>query len=172
MKFKLLDNLVPIDTCFLIGTYMLKDSRYKNGDELVPTSKVFLGPSYLDVLLPIIKPKLEKSWGKNLIPTYSYARILYPGSDLEPHIDRPSCEYSVTVTIGHNYENGFSYPIYMEGKPVNIPVGWGATYKGCEVQHWRDPLIGTPENFWIQAFFHYVDANGPHADWAWDKMVY
>lgn len=169
MKYKLVEDILPLDTCVLASKAMISDKNYEDYDSQVPISKSFYTVPYLEVLLPIIKPKLENVWNKTLIPTYVYSRILYPGAILEPHTDRPSCEYSVTVTLGHNYTEDFQYPIYMEGTPIEIPVGCGATYKGCEVEHWREPLTGTPNNFWIQAFFHYVDVNGPYAEWAWDK---
>ena len=38
-------------------------------------------------------------------------------------------------------------------------------YKGVESLHWRLPL---ENDFHYQAFFHYVDANGPHADKKYD----
>jgi hypothetical protein len=169
MRYSLVENILPFETCVLASKVMLADKNFVDYDEQVPISKSFYTVPYLEVLLPAIQPKLEEVWGKTLIPTYVYSRILYPGAILDPHTDRPSCEYSVTVTLGHNYPEDHSFPIYMEGNPIEIPVGYGATYKGCEVEHWREPLTGNPDNFWIQAFFHYVDANGPYAEWAWDK---
>ena len=169
MKYGLIENILPFDTCVLASKIMLQDKNYEDCDKQVPISKSFYTVPYLEVLLPVIQPRLEIFWGKALVPTYVYSRILYPGSDLKPHLDRPSCEYSVTVTLGHNYPKDFDYPIYMEGTPIEVPVACGATYKGCDVEHWREPLVGNPDNFWIQAFFHYVDINGPYADHAWDK---
>jgi len=153
MQYSLIKDILPFDTCILASSMMMDDDSYICGDPQVSNSRTFYSIKYLKVLLPIIQPKLENVWNKNLIPTYVYSRILYPGSDLKRHKDRPSCEYSVTVTLGHNYPEDFQYPIYMEGTPIDIPIGFGATYKGCEVEHWREPLVGNPNNFWIQAFF-------------------
>ena len=169
MLYKLVENVLPIDTCIIASGYLLGDDRGCSGDFQVSHATVIKNTKYLQVLLPIIQLKLEEVWSKKLIPTYSYSRIMYPKAVLEPHTDRPSCEYSVSVTMWHNYPVDHSFPIYMGGTPIEIPVGCGVTYKGCEVQHWREPLTGDSGNFWIQAFFHYVDANGPHAEWAWDK---
>ena len=176
MQYKLLENVLPLDTCTLITAYLLKypklNSDFKNpNDGLVnfDHSPSYGDLPYVQVLLPIVKPILENVWNVSLVPTYSYARILKPGSDLPKHRDRPACEYSITITLGHNYDEDFDYPIYMGGLPNYIPVGGGVTYKGCEIEHWREPLIGTPENFWAQVFLHYVDANGEYADYAWDK---
>ena len=173
MKYHLINNLIPWDTCIIASRALLNAPKeYYDDigiDPQVPISKSFGKPPFLEVLFPYLKPRLEKVWNVELIPTYVFARIMYPGAELRKHTDRPSCEYSVTVTLGHNYSEDFSYPIYMGGNPIDIPVGCAATYKGCEIEHWRDPLIGTPDNFWIQAFFHYVDVNGQYADHAWDK---
>ena len=173
MKYGLIENVLPWDTCIIASSAMIHAPKgtYEDigEDEQVPVSKSFSKPPFLEVLLPYVRPQLEKFWGVELTPTYVYSRILYPGSELKKHSDRPSCQYSVTVTLGHNYSEDFQYPIYMDGTPIDIPVGWGATYKGCEVEHWRDPLIGSVDNFWIQAFFHFVDADGEYADHAWDK---
>jgi hypothetical protein len=35
-----------------------------------------------------------------------------------------------------------------------------------EVEHWRLPYDGEEQ---MQAFLHYVDADGPYKDWALDK---
>ena len=175
-RYALVENILPLDTCKLVSLEMfrLKNRGIVNsGDSQVPTATTYDHleyTSFLFVLLPIIKTRLEEFWDKKLIPTYVYSRLLYPGSFLLPHTDRESCEYSVSITLDHNYPKGFEYPIYMENTPINIPIGSGATYLGCEVEHWREPLIGTPENFWAQAFFHYVDADGIYADFAWDKF--
>jgi hypothetical protein len=178
MLYHYIEKLLPNDCCVLGSSFMIRDRDQRDpdqqrlGDCQTPGSTVFYNPSYLTILLPVIKPSLERIWGKRLIPAYTYSRILYPGSILEPHTDRPSCEYSVTVTMGHNYPEDFWFPIYMGGTPINIPVGDAVTYKGCEVEHWRDPLIGEPDKFWIQSFFHYVDADGEYAEeHGWDMGV-
>jgi PKHD-type hydroxylase len=46
-------------------------------------------------------------------------------------------------------------------------VGDAVLYRGCEKHHWREPY---KEGQWqAQVFLHYVDANGPHAEWKYDK---
>jgi len=41
-------------------------------------------------------------------------------------------------------------------------------YSGCEITHWREPL--NIKNSWhVQGFFHYVDKNGPYAEYIYDK---
>jgi hypothetical protein len=39
-------------------------------------------------------------------------------------------------------------------------------YRGVECPHWREPLNG---DHVAQVFLHYVDQNGPYAEWKYDK---
>ena len=60
-------------------------------------------------------------------------------------------------------------PIYMDGNPCVMEPGDIVIYRGCDLAHWRDPF-NAPEDSWhIQAFFHYVDANGPYPEFKWDR---
>jgi hypothetical protein len=48
-----------------------------------------------------------------------------------------------------------------------MDVGDAILYKGQEKPHWRNPY---KEGQWqAQVFLHYVDADGPHAEWKYDK---
>ena len=54
----------------------------------------------------------------------------------------------------------------MEGKKILLNPGDIAIYKGCDVEHWREPYEGHQQ---IQLFLHYVDANGIYKDYKFDK---
>lgn len=91
-------------------------------------------PSF-DILLVLLQQRMEKITGVELIPTYSYARLYEKGNELKKHKDRNSCEYSTTLNIG-----GTPWPIYVEGKSINLKPGDMLVYKGMELEHWRKPL--------------------------------
>jgi hypothetical protein len=78
---------------------------------------------------------------------------------LKEHIDRPTCEFSATLTIG--YDADTLYPIWLKSQGESVPIyldrGDMLVYKGCEVLHWRETFAGRN---WIQLFLHYVNANG------------
>ena len=78
---------------------------------------------------------------------------------LKKHKDRHSCEISVTVFIVSDGEH--EWPIYMDGKKVNLTPGDGVIYRGCDIEHWREPYKG---DYHMQVFLHYVDANGKYAN--------
>jgi hypothetical protein len=48
-----------------------------------------------------------------------------------------------------------------------MKVGDAVLYRGCDKWHWREPY---KEGKWqAQVFLHYVDQNGPHAEWKYDE---
>ena len=150
-------NNVPIDSVGLFN------------DGQVEKSFSWYGFFGFESLLTMVQPKIEKIVGKQLFPTYSYARIYYPGAVMEAHVDRPSCEYSVTLTISHDPEN--PWPIYfsdLQGTetPLTLNIGDGCVYKGDVLTHWRNEYTGRKQ---IQAFLHYVDANGQFVNHKFDK---
>lgn len=130
-------------------------------------AKVGYGLPVFELLLAMLKPKIEESYGKKLHPTYSFFRIYKNGHDLKKHKDRPSCQVSVTLNLLYNTD--FLWPIYVDGFPLGMKAGEGVIYKGCEQLHWRDPLVWTnyegEENneknmVHVQVFLHYIEAGG------------
>lgn len=129
--------------------------------------------SYADPLTETILKSstgsIEQITGLELYPTYSYSRIYLKGDELTPHVDRPSCEISITINVA---TVGKPWPIWMKAvdqDPMKIEIepGDAVLYKGCEVTHWRDKMIDTDIN--VQFMMHYVDKNGPYASYKWDK---
>ena len=135
------------------------DELYYANDTHVVTSFVKYGLPQFDALLDYLQPLVESVTGKELWPTYSYARIYYPNSELAYHTDRYSCEYSMTLTL---QSDSVHWPIWLldrqgTNKEVILPVGTGCIYAGIELPHWRSRFAGTQH---IQVFLHYVDKNG------------
>lgn len=137
-------------------------------DDQCPLSDAVYGDPKFDALLARLAAPLGRNIGKNLLPTYTYARIYRPGEILKKHKDRPSCELSATLTLGYDAKS--SWPIYFAQGSKEIPIqlepGEMAAYRGCDLVHWRPPFKG---NWHVQVFLHYVDAEGPYADHAFDK---
>jgi len=139
-------------------------------DPQCPLSEAVHGAFVFDFLLEQLLPNFETAFGKKLYPTYAYARLYSPGEELKIHTDRPACEISATLTLGFE---GDPWPIYMgdEGganaSKIMMEVGDAVLYRGCDKHHWREPY---KEGKWqAQVFLHYVDADGPHTEWKYDK---
>ena len=85
------------------------------------------------------------------------------------HKDRPSCEISATMCIGYNTSNlqnknpDYNWPMFVknsnEETSVNLNPGDILIYKGCELEHWREPYEGLNQ---AQAFFHFNEKQGKY----------
>jgi hypothetical protein len=135
----------------------------------------------METLLLHIMPKLEKKLKRKLIPTYSYVRVYYKGSEMYRHKDRTSCEISITLNLG-----GTIWPIYIDptgergvikdgdpkvgmppllkkgahkGTPIKLAQGDCMLYEGDKYEHWRKPLKSGKCG---QVFLHYNYADGQY----------
>jgi hypothetical protein len=154
-------------TDFLIDQYpddyrKLWDGRF--GDEQIPNSYCCYGDPLMDVLLANAQTKIEEYVGEELVPTYSYWRFYQKNDQLVKHVDRDSCEISSTLCLGYNTSNidekqylDYAWPMYVkdhfgEIMPVSLNPGDIIIYKGCELEHWREPYLGLNH---AQVFLHY-----------------
>ena len=142
-----------------------KDGKLVKDDQCPQSDAIYGDPAFDNLLAKFCAP-IGQQVGRDLIPTYTYAWIYRPGEILKKHKDRPSCEISATLTLG--YDGKYVWPIYFDENreiQVNLEAGELAVYKGCDIAHWRKPFKG---NWHVQVFLHYVDANGPYKDHAFD----
>jgi len=168
-KYLVVSGALTKQKCNSLAQYLftLKDLGKTNKDPQCPISDSVYGAALFEDLLKDYANPIGKIVGRNLVPTYSYARIYRPGEILEKHTDRESCEISATLTLG--YDSKYNWPIFFnEDKEISVMLEPGelAVYKGCEITHWRNPFQG---NWHAQVFLHYVDAEGPFKDFAYDK---
>ena len=145
------------------------DSIHIN-DPLIENAFYWYGSLVSESMMMMLQPKIESITSLKLYPTYSFGRIYDNKAIMKKHTDRPSCEYSVTLTIAID-ENAEPWPIKFinrngEEKSIHLDVGDMCVYKGIELEHWRDEYSGTSQT---QFFLHYVDQNGPYADFKYDK---
>lgn len=149
--------------------YTVKQNSMKYVQDTTALSYSYYSDPLIETVLYNSREELEVITGFSLFPTYSYSRVYVKGGELLTHTDRPSCEISVTVNIA---TKGAPWPIWMEvsgKKPVSfiLEPGDAVVYKGCEVRHWREKAVDTELN--AQIMLHYVNQNGPHAAFKWDK---
>ena len=151
----------------------LFDEKYISGfteyfgvwnDQQIPETYSHYGDIVMDTLLEKVKPVMEKESGVKLTETYSYARIYKNGDELKRHKDRYSCEISTTMNLGGDDWSIFLEPSGEESKDgieVKLEAGDMLMYRGCDLEHWREPFQGKDCG---QVFLHYNDASGKDAE--------
>jgi hypothetical protein len=133
-------------------------------DQQVPETYSHYADIVMETLLQKVKPIMEKESGVKLIETYSYARIYKKGDKLKRHKDRYSCEISTTMYLGGDEWSIFLEPSGEKGKDgveVKLETGDMLMYRGCELEHWREPFKGKNCG---QVFLHYNDASSENAE--------
>tara|TARA_R110000744_G_scaffold145699_1_gene258371 strand:- start:189 stop:788 length:600 start_codon:yes stop_codon:yes gene_type:complete len=125
-------------------------------DTQIPNTYAHYGDMALDNLLPHVKKKIEGVIKMKLVENYTYGRIYKKYDTLIRHTDRKSCEVSGTMMLG-----GDEWPIFLKDKQkniveVNLKPGDMLLYKGCVLEHWRNPFEGS---LCAQVFIHYNEKN-------------
>jgi len=137
-------------------------------DPQVPGAFSIYGDVANEVLLERVKPIMQETTKLDLVETYAYARVYKKCDELRRHKDRASCEISTTMNLG-----GDEWPIYIESDPkkgkfdkktnlyspskskgnkVILSPGDMLIYRGCDLEHWREPFQG---EICVQVFLHY-----------------
>ena len=157
-------NVVPEEQCDILANLIRVSEMFREDDQ-VPGCHSYYGLHFINALLGVLCGRVARETGKNVLPSYSYCRNYRKNSALALHTDRPACEYSLTLNLSQSHP----WAIYMGGNPVVLEKGDACLYKGCEIEHYREPFEGTE---YIQAFLHYVDTDGPYKSHAWDGAAF
>jgi hypothetical protein len=136
-------------------------------DRLMPSTPSSYASAETEEILEGLLPLVETVAGVKLFPTYSYFRVYQHGDVLPSHVDRESCEISLSIALG--YEAGKPWPFFVKGPTgvckAELYPGDGLLYRGCECEHWRDRFEGRRAS---QMFLHYVAQDGPNAAYRFD----
>lgn len=166
-------NLVNKSECKMIADYLhlMNDMGKMTPDDHCRLSNGMYGDSVLENFLELNRSTISKHLNLSLFPTYTYARLYTTRETLFIHKDRPSCEISATITLGHDKDSEI-WPFFVSKidkfKDVHeqiVEVGGAFLYRGMDLWHWREEYKG---KWQAQIFLHYVDANGPNVDQAYD----
>ena len=158
--YKVVPNLITQEYSSKLSDF-IKNQNIQKGDDFVPDSYSYYSLGPMNILLGMLQGRVSELVGKNLVPSYSYCRVYHKGNELKKHKDRPACEWSVTLNLSQSEP----WEIFMGGASVNLGVGDACIYKGCEIEHWREPFKGEE---YTQVFLHYVDVDGPNKDHMFD----
>jgi hypothetical protein len=127
------------------------------------------GDPAMESMLLNLHSLMEENTGLKLFPTYSFYRVYRNGDELVKHRDRPSCEISCTVCFNYSYDNSeYTWPIFVDKSKVELSPGDLVIYRGCDLDHWREPFNIDEDAWHVQGFFHYVNADGPYASYKYD----
>jgi hypothetical protein len=180
--YEYIPNILTKDVCEVLSKQFLmmrdnvmyeykkhvKDGSYFANDPLITNSYSIYGSLFSDPLLELLKPKIEKIVGKELYPTYSYSRVYYNGGEMEPHLDRPSSEYALTITISIDRK---PWEIYLKDFNnievcASLDVGCGILYQGTKIPHWREKYNGNEQ---VQFMLFWVNKNGEFSEMKYDQ---
>ena len=157
------DILTVCENYFRMKFFVLKDfitttdSHLSEFDPVKPFNHYDYSDTFTEALLVPLMPVISKATGvENLVPTYSFVRFYEKGQYLVPHKDRTSCQYSITLPLVS--ECNTPWPIFAGGNKIDLNIGDLLVYKGCEIEHWREPYDGIWQ---VQAHLHYVNADDP-----------
>ena len=128
-------------------------------DPQVPTAVAVGGSPVFDTVNEMIWPFLEEIIGEELIPTYSYGRIYWKGSELKRHTDRNSSEVTASCCLKKDVDWSLNYDFNNEIISANLDVGDISISHGSKIPHWREKYSGKEH---IQAFVQYVYADGEY----------
>lgn len=172
MDYLLVKRLLPTPILDYLKVYyrILAANGKFFKDTQCPLSLALGGDPALDAILEWIRPEISRLVGLDLTPTYSYTRLYAKGDVLKPHVDRPACEISVSVSIvippGAPPSTlllrppGAIWPL-QSSPDIEIPIemleGDGCIYAGTEVSHRREPFL---LDGYVQLFLHYIVTNG------------
>lgn len=138
-------------------------------DQVVGAHSKYADPC-METMLLHLHSVMEDNTGLKLHPTYSFYRVYRPGDELVPHTDRESCEISCTLCFNYDYaDSSYNWPIFVNDFKVVLTPGDLVIYRGCDLQHWRNKFVGSDADWHVQGFFHYVDQNGPNANFKHDR---
>lgn len=131
----------------------LLESGLKMGDDWVPDRYVSYNHDYFVKIHKKFVDVVSDIVGIEVIPTYTYFISYIKGSELRPHVDRGSCEFTIILSLLSTANK--IWTLYVGDKKVDLDVGDILLYKG-EIEHWRDPL---PDGQVTNLLLHYVNKN-------------
>jgi hypothetical protein len=191
--YVLLEHLFPPQVLACFRGRLQQDLNLMGSRAFVRTNDLLTKPSIevysleyppMATFLWGLTPRVAQVAGCELMPSYAYFRIYQQGDVCRVHSDRPACEHSLSLTVelGEN----IPWPLSFEKRHLEQPVatieqdfgeeafssiamnaGDGVMYRGVNHRHGR--LDPNPNSWSAHMFLHWVDADGPYADHAFDR---
>jgi hypothetical protein len=194
--YALLERLLPPIVVSVFHGKLQKDLNLKSDPSFVSRTPLLTKPA-LEVYSRRYVPMATFHWGLTpvaamisaceLIPTYAYFRVYQKDDVCLIHPDRPACEHSMSLTLELSDEEPWALCVgkkhsdhhppsadssfYPEEEFVELPMAAGdaVMYRGVNHRHGR--IAPNPNRWSAHLFLHWVDANGPYADQAFDQAA-
>lgn len=168
MKQEFLDKKVALITNFISSEHAAecaRELRYTNEIEnltsdtpVAPNASSIYDPTFGLEIMCDRNSLINDIVGEFVVPTYCFSRIYRTGDTLPKHIDRASCEVSLTVHLDGDEEWLFA----CYDNKLSLNPGDAVLYLGHEVEHYRvDPYKGKE---YLQLFMHYVRTRGSYKE--------
>jgi Rps23 Pro-64 3,4-dihydroxylase Tpa1-like proline 4-hydroxylase len=165
-KYKIIKGFIEKEKAINLAkefeTYC-EENNIPDDSQVVGSRAVYNHVPFLEILTQKVSD-VSDIIEETVLPTYSYARVYKNGNVLKTHIDRPSCEISLTVHLNGDTE----WAIYFENEDrenIILEPGDAVLYLGGEIAHGRDAYEGES---YAQCFLHYVRSKGIHSDHYFD----
>jgi len=133
-----------------------------------------------------LTPAVAEIAGCELIPSYAYFRVYQQGDVCLVHSDREACEHSLSLTV--ELSDCRPWALCVGKKHLDAPeptsgvdfgdqqfselpmlAGDAVMYRGVNHHHGR--IEPNPNRWSAHLFLHWVDAAGPFADHAFDRVM-
>jgi hypothetical protein len=194
--YVLLEQLFPPLVLSVFHGKLQKDLNLKASAEFLSSTPLLTKPA-LEVYSRRYVPMATFHWGLTpsasaiagceLVPTYAYFRVYQKDDVCLIHPDRDACEHSMSLTV--ELADGKPWALCIAKEHVDdlgpsadrnfhpgesfaeLPMraGDAVMYRGVTHRHGRvDP---NPNRWSAHLFLHWVDANGPFADHAFDRVA-
>ena len=170
-QFLVLESVLTDPLLSVAHEYSIKRAifqRETTSEGAGPGTPSFYADPLMETLLDLFHSVAQTFSGLELSTTFSDLRVYGRGAIVNPHTERPAGEITLSVSLG--FEGPDIWPFFIgtrQGvRSAPLAPGDAILYRACDCPHWRGEFSGEHH---IQAFFHYVDRNGPHAEWQYDK---
>lgn len=166
--FAMLDGLLPADEVAKLGRYfqsLAAEGFLQLDDYRGSRRHIAHSHPVADFWHRQLNPRVSHLVGRATKPSYSFVSLYLEGGELKWHVDRPPCEYTITLLIDYaplddagrspwalklRARDGSNRELYQR-------VGDALIFKGRELKHCREVL---PEGHRSASLlFHFVDAD-------------